>query len=303
MNGSSFEQHVIDACVAVASGLLSDSGIPGTAHALVHEAAKLSGFASVAVSIVTADGTLRLRSVTDERARRLDALQLAMGAGPVVECWGGGRGWSLGDLGEAGRRWPRFRESAIGMGVGSMLMIPVRAEGRTLGVLSLYSTSTVNPAASSVRGATALAAIGAVGLVIEQERASIRREADRMRRAAHDQVVRDRAAGVLAGVCGIGIDEAALALDNWATTRTMSDDVVARGVIARETPGLFSLVVAASRDNEGGHAAHDGPPREAERYDGVGKRVDQTAAPDARLEQSRNGSAEERPGSEEQGGG
>lgn len=209
----------------------------------------------------------------------------------------------MGDLGEAGRRWPTFRETAVGMDVGSMVMIPVRAEGRTLGVLSLYATSPINPAAGVVRSATALAAIGAVGLVIEQERAVIRREADRMLRLTHDQIVRDRAAGVLAGMCGIDIDEATVALKDWAASRALTPEAVARGVIARETPGLFPLVVATSRRTKSGHVPPNDVPPEAERYDGDGKRVDQTAASDARLEQSRNGSAEERPGSTEQGGG
>ncbi|RZS58989.1 hypothetical protein EV141_0203 [Microcella putealis] len=284
MNGSSFEQHVIDACVAVATGLLHDTGLPGTSHALVDETAKLSGFESVALSAVTADGALRLRSVTDERARRLDAFQLAMGAGPIIECWGLGHGWALGALSEAGRRWPAFRASAVGMDVGSMVTIAVRADGRALGVLSLYSTSTDVPSSAAVRGATALAAIGAVGLVVEQERAAGRREADTLLRASHDQIARDRAAGILAGVCGIGIDDALTALDNWAASRTLSPDTVARGIIARETPGLFPLVVAAAHAGSADQLDRGSARLTLERYDVDGKRVDQTVASDARPE-------------------
>lgn len=284
MNGSSFEKHTVEACVAVASGLLGDPGVPGTSHALVEETATLSGFPSVALSTVTIDGALRLRSVTDERARRLDALQLATGAGPLVECWGVGHGWSMGVLGEAGRRWPTFRESAVALDVGSMVIIAVRGEERTLGVLSLYSSAPDNPPASAVRGATALAAIGAVGLIVEQERASLRREADRMQRAAHDRVVRDRAAGVLAGVCGLNIEEAAAAMDRWAVANTLTADAVARGIIARETPGLFPLVAGDALSSHALLPPRSPVPSGSERYDGDGKRVDQTVASDARPE-------------------
>jgi GAF domain-containing protein len=110
----------------------------------------LSGIGTLAVAVIPAceeagvsleeKGKLVARTTTGETARVVDAHQYDIHEGPCLHASKTGETVLIQDM-HTDTRWPRFASFAHTHGVQSSYSIPMRAEGESLGVLNLYSTS------------------------------------------------------------------------------------------------------------------------------------------------------------------
>ncbi len=137
----------------------------------------VAGARSCGVLVTGPQGDLEVVATTDRVPRRLDDLQQQLGAGPCLTAARKQIVVRMHDLTDDAR-WPRFRETALELGVTSMLCLPLYVDRDVLGTLSLYSP---DPGAFRVGAepvARLLAALAAVALaetrLAEQLRAAMR---------------------------------------------------------------------------------------------------------------------------------
>ena len=93
------------------------------------------------ISMVTPAGNRGVVCATDERAARIEDLQLILGVGPCVDAVSQGSAVLIPDLTEPGLaldRWPGFVEAAAGTGVAAVFAFPLRVGGINVGALDLY---------------------------------------------------------------------------------------------------------------------------------------------------------------------
>jgi GAF domain-containing protein len=95
---------------------------------------------STAVSVTTVDehGTYRTAASTGDRADAVDARQYDLAAGPCIEAFETGEEQIVEDV-RADDRWPDVNELAAELGFGSLLAVPLRAAGRTIGALNVFA--------------------------------------------------------------------------------------------------------------------------------------------------------------------
>ena len=110
----------------------------------------LNGIGTLAVAVIPAceeagvtledKGKIVARTTTGETARAVNAYQYDIDEGPCLQASKSGEKVLIKDM-NTDARWPRFASFAHNHGVRSSYSIPLRAEGESLGVLNLYSTS------------------------------------------------------------------------------------------------------------------------------------------------------------------
>ena len=106
---------------------------------LCHDCAAAVPVNGVSLAVVTDDGHQGVLAASDRAARLVEDVQFTLGLGPCVDASRLGIPILLPDLAQSvARRWPGFGPPALEAGVGALFAFPVRADGTSLGVLSLY---------------------------------------------------------------------------------------------------------------------------------------------------------------------
>lgn len=133
---------------------------------------------------------------TDGRSAAFEAAQEECGEGPCVDSLVHGQVVSSVDL-EADERWPKLQESVGGIGIRSMLGVPIHVGGLTVGSLNVFRTEPAPWDDSEI------AAIRAHGRVIEEllGAAMLARQrhtiVEQLTEALENRVTIERAVGVL----------------------------------------------------------------------------------------------------------
>ncbi|SDQ23609.1 GAF and ANTAR domain-containing protein [Quadrisphaera sp. DSM 44207] len=188
------------------------------------------------------------------RAQAVDGLTVRTGEGPCVRAWQDAVPVVCDDLATDGR-WPGLAPLVAGSGVRGALAVPLRVDGRVVGVLTLYS-----PAVGGLSGdgdlERALLFTAAAGALLEDARrlAESRSTAEQMRQAMSSRASIEQAKGMVAAWLGCTVEEA------FAVLTAMSQDrnVKLRSLAARvlvERAGARRAVVEQHRRLAAGRAA------------------------------------------------
>ncbi|WP_320779035.1 GAF and ANTAR domain-containing protein [Streptomyces sp. CRN 30] len=183
------------------------------------------------VTVLLWDACAGARSAAGHSGRgaaTLHRLEFDRGEGPTVEALRTGRpsGGTALD-GPAPPRWPVFAAQALAAGVRRVVTLPLRHQGRSLGVLSVYQyqeTAVPRRAAAVVQAladacTTALAAQGHA------------QRAEQLQRALDSRVVLEQAKGILAERRLRTLDEAFSLLRGYARSHRRSLRDTARAVV------------------------------------------------------------------------
>jgi GAF domain-containing protein len=160
-----------------------------TLDAIVSTAVNALSLVRHAGLITVARGGVVPQATTGAPPQRLDRLQQKLGHGPCVDAARQQTVIRVEDT-RADRRWPDFCAEAAGLGVRSMLCVPLQVDERCLGTLSLYAE---NPAAFDdhhERITTLLATLAALALADAQR-------ADQLHTALRNRDVIGQAKGIL----------------------------------------------------------------------------------------------------------
>lgn len=140
--------------------------------------------------LITVDrGDLVPRATTGAPPQQLDRLQQKLGDGPCVDSAQQQTVIRIQDT-RADRRWPDFCAEAAGLGVRSMLCVPLRVDERCLGTLSLYAEDPSAFDDHHERITTLLATLAALALADAQR-------ADQLHTALRNRDVIGQAKGIL----------------------------------------------------------------------------------------------------------
>jgi GAF domain-containing protein len=160
-----------------------------TLDAIVSTAVNALSLVRHAGLITVARGGVVPQATTGAPPQRLDRLQQKLGHGPCVDAARQQTVIRVEDT-RADSRWPDFCVEAAGLGVRSMLCVPLQVDERCLGTLSLYAE---NPSAFDdhhERITTLLATLAALALADAQR-------ADQLHTALRNRDVIGQAKGIL----------------------------------------------------------------------------------------------------------
>lgn len=223
----------LTAVVARIRGLLLTEEKAAEALRYLSAAAKSAfpGAAGAGASLLGPDGMRVSRGETDPVVAEADGLQYALNEGPCLDAWTLGRTVVSRDI-AAGDRWPRWsRAVSDGMGLRSVLSVPLAVDGTSPGALKVYA---LRPGAFGKESAELLELLGgAAATVLTSVQASDapHRIGEALRRSLDSRDTVARACGALMQRHGIDQDAAMrMLLGRARTSGTMLD--AGRGVLA-----------------------------------------------------------------------
>lgn len=120
--------------------LLTDFPIKGILDHLVRRIVDILPIDAAGVSLMSPTTDPRLIAGSDESATRYEHLQTELGEGPCIDAYESDGPIAVPDLAKDAR-FPTFAQRAIEEGLVAVFTFPLRNDGRTLGVLDLYRTT------------------------------------------------------------------------------------------------------------------------------------------------------------------
>jgi GAF domain-containing protein len=132
----------------------------------------VSGFDHVGITVMHRDGSFETKAATDQVVWELDDLQYSMGEGPCVTAMREGQLVAVENIRHE-QRWPRYvTEAVMRTGLQAQLAVHLEFNGKILGGLNLYSTSSASIDPHAAQAADLFATHAALAL------ARARRESD-----------------------------------------------------------------------------------------------------------------------------
>ena len=190
---------------------VDDADLAGTLHAILTSATVAIDAADHAGVNLLVRGRFEPQATIGVAPPELDALQQRTGTGPCIDSSRDQVTVQVKDM-TAEARWPDFARAALGLGVCSMLCVPLWVDERRLGSLSLYSSTRE----AFDGGATRLAELYATHSALALFEAL---RAEQMRRAIDSRDVIGQAKGVLMSRRRITADTAFELLKNASQAR------------------------------------------------------------------------------------
>jgi GAF domain-containing protein len=231
------EQRLAHTFVELADTLVDDFDVAYFLHMLADRCVELLDVAAAGLMLADPAGRLRVVASSTERARLLELFELQNDEGPCLDCYAGGEPVSESGLGDVGSssRWPRFAVEARAAGFRSVLALPLRLRGETIGALNVFNEHPEPIPAERRALGQALADVATISLL--QDRGTRRREvlASQLQTALNSRVVIEQAKGVLAERHGVDMEEAFRLLRGGARERGHRLSDVAAQVVLGET--------------------------------------------------------------------
>lgn len=166
-------------------------------------------------------GQLATVAATNDTVLRMDAHQYATGEGPCLSAAGEGRSFQIESLVDE-ERWPTFVPLAAGEGIASILSTPLKAAGKSIGALNVYSNAEAAFGTYQQELAGVLADEASRILASEPGDMSDEEMSARITDALRSRLILAQAQGVLMGRHRITADDATDALHHMARTAQSS---------------------------------------------------------------------------------
>jgi hypothetical protein len=216
--------------------VLTESGSSASAPARICAAAPdLLGVSGATISISSELGMPAMVCSTDDRARRVDELQVTLGEGPGLAAMELGRPVLVPDLGARSEtRWPMFTRSALAAGVCSIFAFPLRIGAIGLGVLDLYRDRPGGMVERQLSDALLVADAATLALIREQdERPAGDLDQEWWDLDSFYRVEVNQATGMVMAQLGVVPVEALLRLRGYAFAQGLSLIETSRAIIDR----------------------------------------------------------------------
>jgi GAF domain-containing protein len=190
------------------SGLLLSEETVESALALISSLARetIPGSSGGGVSIMD-EHRKRSSGSTDERVRAADSLQYELDEGPCLAATGEHGLVRIDDLAED-RRWPRWSESVLSLGLRAAMSAALVAGSRSLGAIKVYADEPGVFDERSEQLLTLFAAQAAMLVAHVQRYEQSKRLSDGLRQAIHSRDTVSMAKGILMGRHAIDEDAA-----------------------------------------------------------------------------------------------
>lgn len=202
-------EKIAETFVELADTLVDPFDVLDLLHLLTSRCVELLDVDEAGILLADPAGNLRGTVATSQGARLLGRFQVDERAGPVLECHRTGAAVTADSLDEAKSRWPGFAKEATRRGFTSVLALPMRLRGDTIGVLCLLSESGTLPVSPrETRIAQAMADAATIAILQYQLTEERRVTSEQLERALDSRVVIEQGKGVLASRLQVSEDEA-----------------------------------------------------------------------------------------------
>lgn len=218
--------------------LVEDFDVLDTLQVLADRTLELLGVAETGLMLADEDGRLRVAVTSSETARLLELVQVQSDDGPCLEAYDTGETVRVDELSEATERWPKFVNLALEQGFTSVVALPLRLRGQSVGAFNLFGTPGSAPVGD--RGLVVAQAMADVCTIAILQYRLVRSKdvlTQQLQTALDSRVAIEQAKGVLAASLGIGLDEAFELIRRRARNERRHLSEVAREVVYnRQTP-------------------------------------------------------------------
>jgi GAF domain-containing protein len=232
--GSGREQLVARAFVSLADTLVDDYDVIELLTRLVAFSVELLDADAGGIMLADPHGRLRVAAASNEHAELIELMQLESDQGPCLACYHDGAPISVGDLGDATARWPKFIAAAMGQNIfRAVQAIPLRLRGEAIGAMNLWQHRPGSMGTEALTLGQALADVATIAIL--QERAIRRAETlnEQLQAALSSRVIIEQAKGVLAHHATVPMDRAFELLRTYARSHNQRLSEVARGLAER----------------------------------------------------------------------
>ncbi len=189
--------------------------------------------ATILSTIGDGDGSATRRGLvhaTNDTSSGLEDLQLTVGEGPCLDTFSTGGPVLIGELQQAGQRWPAFTPAALELGAAAVFSFPLQIGAVRLGSLDFYRDTAGSLSEAQLSDALILADLATQAVLAELEGHA----SDDVSWLAnpHDEV--HQASGMVQVQLQTTTEAALLHLRAHAYSHELSMTEVARRVVARE---------------------------------------------------------------------
>jgi GAF domain-containing protein len=178
-----------------------------TATEVARSATTLLAACDSADVTLVVDGRPITVGATDRAVAALDAVQDATGGGPCVDAWRSGAVHHVARA-RTEHRWPDYARQAVALGIGSVLAVPLVADGEALGALNLHAHREEAFREPDETAARAFAAVAAAALAATCAVTALRARTEQLQVALATRGPIEQAKGVLVARHGCTPEEA-----------------------------------------------------------------------------------------------
>ena len=219
--------------ISLADADASDTSAVDGMREIVLAAQSIDGVTEASILLADDTGSLAVMATSSTRAEMLEVLQLADDGGPCVECFQTGEVVRVDDLGVADEKWSALQRSATVFGIRSILAVPLRLRGETIGTLSLFSELLGGVTERDVALAHALADVATIGILQARSTGRYEEIQSQLTAALESRVLIEQAKGMISGARRITVDQAFVRLRDHARSNNMRLQEAARLVVER----------------------------------------------------------------------
>ncbi|HVL04405.1 MAG TPA: GAF and ANTAR domain-containing protein [Acidimicrobiales bacterium] len=134
---------------------------------------------------------------TDPQAPEIDASQYESGRGPCLDSWRTRTVIRLPDIGSAASTYPEFTATALALGVGSSLSLPLLAGDDAIGALNLYARAPDGFTEADESAGTLLAGAAAIVLANASAYWQATQLGEQLSQAMQSRAIIEQAKGIL----------------------------------------------------------------------------------------------------------
>lgn len=214
-----------------ALAIVSPGDLPDLLHRLTDHARGVVAAAGAGILVEDRAGRLQFAAASDDRIVEIERHQQRIEDGACYDAYAGNRIMAIADL-EAEARWPSYRARALAAGLRAVLAVPVRAYGRTVGVVNVYRGEPTEWGADDQAFSEVLAALAAGYLVHADHGMAQQQLTDNLQRAIDTRDLIGQAKGVIMQRHGVDADAAFALLRTWSQHHNRKLREVAQDVVA-----------------------------------------------------------------------
>jgi transcriptional regulator with GAF, ATPase, and Fis domain len=183
------------------------------------------------IMLVPPGGSLGVMAASTESVQVLELLEVQAEGGPSLDCIRTGTAVGRSNLTTAYDIWPQFAPECLRAGFQSVLALPIRLRGETIGALNLFRDDNETMEDSDIRAGQAFADFAAIAIHLHLFSFPIRIGAERLRNVLDSRVVIEQAKGMLSHMATVDVETTFGMMRSYARAQGLGVVDVARGVI------------------------------------------------------------------------